>query len=170
MPAYVPTRRAALMCFAGIAAAGLSACNTAQTAAVTPAAAQPTAPGTRIGAIQVDTAPLVAQVGNPTATWAQQALPDQLAHVLASRVAPGDPGAATLNVTIDSIYLGGDGPADPDIMKGVATLNGRQTSLRATSTYFSNPTDQALPEQALQTRVTALSQAFAYELRRKMRL
>jgi hypothetical protein len=55
-------------------------------------------------------------------------------------------------------------------MKGVAALNGRQTRLRATSTYFPSPTDQALPEQALQTRVTALSQAFAYELRRKMRL
>ena len=85
-------------------------------------------------------------------------------------MAPGDPGAATLSVRIDSITLGGGGPANPDIMRGVATLNGRETHLKATSTYFPNPTDQALPEQALQNRVTNLSQAFAYWLRRKMRL
>jgi len=131
---------------------------------------QPPAPGIRIGAIQVDTAPLVAQVGNPTAAWVQQALPGQLAQVLASRMAPGDPNAATLSVRIDSIYLGQGGPADPDIMKGVATLNGRPVALRAISTYFPSPVDQALPEQALQTRVQALAQAFAYRLRRKMRL
>ncbi|HKN28203.1 MAG TPA: hypothetical protein VJY34_10085 [Roseiarcus sp.] len=164
------TRRAALLGAGASAAAGLSACNAPQTAAVRTAAAQPTAPGVRIAAIQVDTAPLVAQVGNPTAAWAQQALPGYLAQVLASRMAPGDPGAATLSVRIDSIYLGNGGPADPDRMRGVATLNGRQTRLRATSTYFPSPTDQALPEQALQGRVQALAQAFAYRLRRKMRL
>jgi len=54
-------------------------------------------------------------------------------------------------------------------MKGVATLNGRRTSLRATSTYIANPTDQALPEQALHGRVTALSQAFAYWLAKRWR-
>ena len=171
MHAYVPTRGAALFSLAAIAAAALSACNTPQTAAVPlqPAAQRP-APGVHIGAIQVDTAPLLAQVGNPTASWAQQALPVQLAQTLASRMAPGDPGAATLTVSVDSIYLGGGGPADPDIMKGVASLNGRQTSLRATSTYFPSPTDQALPEQALHGRVSELSQSFAYRLKRRMGL
>ena len=85
-------------------------------------------------------------------------------------MAPGDPTAAMLGVRINSIYLGGGGPADPDRMRGVATLNGGRCSLLATSTYFPSPTDQALPEQALQGRVQALSQAFAYRLRRKMHL
>ena len=171
MQAEISTRRAALMSLAAFAAAGLSACNSPQTLAVqVQLAAQPAAPGLRIGAIQVDTTPLVAQSGNPTAAWAQQALPSYLAQVLASRMEPGDPNAATLSVRINSIYLGNGGPGDPDIMKGVVTLNGRQTSVRAISTYFPNPTDQALPEQALQGRVQALAQAFAYRLRRKMRL
>jgi len=55
-------------------------------------------------------------------------------------------------------------------MTGVATLSGRQVPLKATYTYFPSPTDQALPEQALQGRVQGLSQAFAYRLRRKLRL
>ena len=170
MTAYQWICRAAALNLVAAAAAGLSACNAPQTGAVPMAAAAPTAPGVHIGSIQVDTAPLIAEVGNPTAAWAQQALPAQLAQALASRMAPGEPGAATLSVRIDSLYLGGGGPANPDTMRGVATLNGRQVNLRATSTYFPNPTDQALPEQALQTRVNNLSQAFAYWLRRKMHL
>jgi hypothetical protein len=90
-------------------------------------------------------------------------------------MAPGDPAGATLSVRIDSVYLGGGGPADPDTMRGAATLSGggvaaRTTRLRATSTYIANPTDQALVEQALQGRVTALSQSFAYWLKRRWRL
>jgi hypothetical protein len=128
------------------------------------AAAQPTAAGVHIGAIEVDTAPLLAQAGDPTAAWAQQAVSARLAEALASRMAPGEPGAATPGVVVNSIYLGGGGPADPDVMTGVATLNGRQVRLKATSTWIPNPTDQALPEQALQGRVQNLSQAFAYRL------
>ena len=92
--------------------------------------------------------PTLAELGNPTAAWAQQALSAQLAGVLASRIAPGEPGAPTLSVVVNSIYLGGGAPADPDIMTGVASLNGRQVQLKATSTWFPSPTDQALPEQA----------------------
>jgi hypothetical protein len=71
-------------------------------------------------------------------------------------------------VRIDTLYPGGGGPADPDRMRGVAMLGGRTISVRAVSTYFSSPTDQALPEQALQGRVQALAVAFAYRLKRKM--
>ena len=63
-----------------------------------------------------------------------QALPGYLGQVLARRMAPGDPGEATLGVTVNS-NLGGGGPADPDIMRGVATLNGRQARVTATSNY-----------------------------------
>ncbi len=163
------TRRAALLAAAGLGAALLAACNTPQTPA-TQVAAQPTAPGIHIGAIEVDTAPLVAQVGNPTASWAQQALPGQFARALSSRMAPGDPGAATLSVVVNSITLGGGGAGDPDIMTGDVTLNGQQTAIKAVSTYYSSPTDQALPEQALQGRVQNLAQAFAYRTRRKLHL
>ena len=69
---------------------------------------------------------------------------------------------------IDTLYLGGGGPADPDRMRGVATLSGQTISVRAISTYYSSPTDQALPEQALQGRVQALAVAFAYRLKRKL--
>ena len=54
-------------------------------------------------------------------------------------------------------------------MKGSATLGGRHTSFRATSFYIPSPVDQALVEQALYGRVTALSQAFAYQLARRWR-
>jgi hypothetical protein len=160
MPTYVLTRRTALLSFGAFAAAGLGACNTMPTAGVQPGAAS----GVGIGAIEVDTTPLVAYVGNPTAGWAQQALPGAIAQVLGS----GAPGGPTLQVRIDTLYLGGGGPADPDRMRGVAMLGGRTISVRAVSTYFSSPTDQALPDQALQGRVQALAVAFAYRLKRKM--
>jgi hypothetical protein len=122
----------------------------------------------RIGAVNVDTAPLVAYVGNPTAQWAQQAMPGALAQAFGARMAPGDPGAVPLSVRIDTLYLGGGGPADPDRMRGVAVVGGHTISVRAVSTYFSSPTDQALPEQALQGRVQELAVAFAYRLKRKL--
>jgi len=170
MSSIIVTRRAALMSFGALAAAGLSGCNTTQTSAV-PAAAAGAAPapvGYRIANIVVDTSPLVGQSGDPTAQWAKQALPAALEQVFASHMAPGDPSGGTLSVVVNSIYLGGGGPADADRMRGVATLNGQQVNVRATSTYFPNPTDQALVEQALQNRVNALSVAFAYRLKRRL--
>lgn len=163
------TRRAALVSFGAFGAAGLGGCNTTQTAVQSPAATS----SVRISAIEVNTDPLLAQSGNPTANWVQQTLPGQLAQALAPVMAPGDPTGATLRVRINSIYLGQGGPADPDLMKGAATLTGvpaRHVSLRATSTYIPTTVDQALWEQALQGRVTSLSQSFAYWLARKMRL
>jgi hypothetical protein len=71
-------------------------------------------------------------------------------------------------VRINTLYLGGGGPADPDRMRGVATLGARTINVRAVSTYFSSPTDQALPEQALQGRVQALAVAFAYRLKSRL--
>jgi hypothetical protein len=150
------TRRAALFGFGAFASAALSGCNTAPVAGVQPGAAP--APG----AIDVDTTPLVAYVGNPTAGWVQQALPGALAQALGSRAPEG------LQVRIDTLYLGGGGPADPDRISGVAMVAGRMIHVRAVSIYIANPTDQALPEQALQGRVQALAVAFAYRLRRKL--
>jgi hypothetical protein len=158
MRGNVLTRRAALLSLGAFAAAGLSGCNTTPTAGVQPAV------GFGVGAIEVDTSPLVAYVGNPTAGWAQQALPGALAQVLGS----GAPGGPPLHVRIDTLYLGNGGPGDPDRMRGVATLGGRTINVRAISTYWPTPTDQALPERALQGRVQALSVAFAYRVKRKL--
>ena len=154
------TRRAALLSFGALASAALSGCNTTPIAGVQPASAS----GLSIGAIEVDTTPLVAYVGNPTAGWAQQALPGALAQVLGS----GAPGGLPLQVRVNTLYLGNGGPGDPDRMRGVATLGGHTIRVRAVSTYFSTPTDQALPEQALQGRVQALSVAFAYRVRQRL--
>ena len=173
MSAVSLSRRAALAALGACVLGGLGGCAPTNSPAVQ-AGAQPTS-AFHISSIEVDTAPLLAQSGNPTAAWAQQALPGALAQAFAANMVPGDPNGATLSVRIDSIYLGGGGPADPDRMRGVATLSGgggaaRQTRLRATSTYISSPVDQALVEQALQGRVQALSQSFAYWLKRKWRL
>jgi hypothetical protein len=153
------TRRAALVSLAAFAGGGLSACNTTPSAGIQPAAAS----GAGGGAVDVNTTPLVAYVGNPTAGWAQQALPGAFAQAFGSGLPDG------LHVRIDTLYLGNGGPGDPDRMRGVAMLGGRTINVRATSTYFPTPTDQALPEQALQGRVQALSVAFAYRLKRKLR-
>ena len=174
MARIIVTRRAALSSLGAFAASGLSGCNTTQAPAVQTAATPAAVSGYRIASIVVDTAPVVAQSGNPTAAWVQQALPGYLAQALARHMAPGDPSGGTLSVTVNSVYLGGGGPANPDIMIGVATLSGgagpsRTTRLHATSTYFPSPVDQTLVEQALHGRVTALSQAFAYWLARRWR-
>src|SRR5580704_2516931 len=66
MPRKALTRRAALLSLGAFASAGLAGCNTTPSAGV---------PGLSIGAIEVDTTPLVAYVGNPTAGWAQRARP-----------------------------------------------------------------------------------------------
>ena len=146
----VLTRRGALLSFGAFVAAGLSGCNTTPSAGIQPGAA----PGG--GAIGVDTTALM----NPTAGWVQQSLPSERAEIIGT--------GAPLHVQIDTVYLGGGGQGDPDRMRGVATLGGSTISVRAISIYTPSPTDQALPEQALQGRVQALPVAFAYRLKRQM--
>jgi hypothetical protein len=161
------TRRAALLSFAVLSAAALSGCNT-----LTAPAPSATSAGVRIRSIEVDTSPLLAESGDPTAGWAQQALTQQLAQAFASASAPGDPTGATLRVTVDAIYLGLGGTTNPDVIKGSATLTGagvsRHTNLSAAAVYIPLTIDQALPEQALQGRVTALTQVFSYWVKTRM--
>ena len=127
MPGDALTRRAALISFGAFASAGLSAATQRPWAGVQPVAASGG------GAIDVDTSPLVAYVGNPTAGWVQQSLPGALARVLGSGAAGG------VHVRIDTLYLGGGGPADPDRMRGVAMLGGRTINVRASLDLFSKP-------------------------------
>ena len=157
------SRRAALLAAAAVAASVLAACNTPQQAAVPVQPAGPAAAA--IGAIPVDTSGLLAQSGDPTASWVQQALPRQLARYLGSRAPSG------LSVQVNSIVLGPDGPGGGaiDTITGVANAGARQIPIRATTFYTPMSIDQALWEQALQGRVTTLSQAFAQTLARKLR-
>jgi len=163
MPTNILTRRAALLSLGAFAAAGLGGCNTTPTAAVQPGAAAPA--GLRIGAVNVDTAPLVAYVGNPTAQWAQQAMPGALAQAFAEVGHPG----AVVSVTIDYVMLG-SGPSggfgipvqNQDQMIGEVTIDGVAHPLRANSTYYPMAVDQPLFEQSNFDRIVKLSQAFAY--------
>ena len=84
-------------------------------------------------------------------------------------MAPGDPTGETLSVRINSVYLGGGGPADADRMRGEATLGARQTTIHATSTWWPSPVDQTLWEQSNRSRVQALAQSYAGWLARKWR-
>ena len=95
MSSFVMSRCAALVGIGAFTSAGLSGCNTTPTPAI-----QSTPSGFRIGSIEVNTAPLLAQSGDPTASWAQQALPGQLARVFGAYMAQGAPGA-TLNARIN---------------------------------------------------------------------
>lgn len=128
------------------------------------------APRLRIRDIQVNTAPLLAQSGNPTAAWAAAALSAALQQALVADLAPEDASAPTLSVRVNAIILGPVGPEGMaiDTIKGAATLGGRSTRLRATTFYTPSPVDQTLVEQALQGRVTTLAAALAQTLSRKL--
>ena len=126
-------------------------------------------PGARFRTIAVD---VRADVGEPTVSWLQQALPGAIAQALGADYAPGDRNGATLVARIDYLYLGpssgGTGPAgaSQDTIKGVLIVRGARgvaedVPLRAISFYYPMSVDQALPEQAYHDRVTALAQVFA---------
>jgi hypothetical protein len=129
-------------------------------------------PGLRIRAIKVDVSPIRASMGDPTATWVEEALPGALAQSLAPYMAPGDRNGATLVARIDYLYLGSSsgGPGffhqTQDTINGALLLRGPRgvvanVPLRAISSYFPMAVDQTLVERALQGRVAALAQAFA---------
>jgi len=113
--------------------------------------------------IHVDVGPLRANAGDPTATWVAQYLPGQLAQGLAQRGA-----RANVSVRIDYLTLGtntgGLGPAGSsyDNIQGVATINGVETPVRATSSYYPSPVDQTMIEESNRDRVRQLTQTLAY--------
>jgi hypothetical protein len=119
--------------------------------------------------IRVDVAPLRANAGDPTATWVEQELPRSLARALAGRLTPR---GGTLTVRIDYLTLGPNtgatihGGSSPDNIQGVATLDGVQWPVRATSTYAASPIDQTMVEQSNHYRVRQLTEALAYWIAR----
>ena len=110
-----------------------------------------------VGGVRVDVSPLL----QPTAGWVAETLPPATAQALA---AAGRSGAVSLR--INTVYLGPNrgsecGPAK-DEMVGVVTVGGVERPLRANSSYFPSPADNAMIEQSNFDRIYQLSQAFAY--------
>ena len=116
--------------------------------------------------IQVDVAPLRVNTGDPTASWVQQGLPDQLAQALAGRMTAQ---GGTLVVRIDYVTLGPlkDSRAWDNI-SGVAMIGGVQWPVRATARYWASAVDQVRFEESNHRRVTELGQALAYWLARDL--
>lgn len=166
------TRRAGL---AALGALALQGCASAVPTATTSSL--------RIRDIKVDVSPIRASIGDPTAAWVQQVLPQQLAQALAPYMSPGGRSGATLIARIDNVYLGPSaaggaepGGAWPDSMIGVLIVTGprggvaSETPVRATSFYYPVAVDQVMVEQAYYYRVLALAQAFAGWVPRKLGL
>ena len=121
--------------------------------------------GLPIRNFRVDVAPLRVNAGEPTASWVQQGLPDQLAQALAGMTPQG----GTLVVRIDYVTLGPlKDSRDWDNISGVAMIGGVQWPVRATSRYWASAVDQVRFEESNHRRVTELEQALAYWLARDL--
>ena len=122
--------------------------------------------GLPIRNIQVDVTPLRANAGDPTASWVQERMPEQLAKALAGRMSPQ---GGTLVVRIDYLTLGPlkDSRAWDNI-SGVAMLGGVQWPVRATSRYWASAIDQTMFEQSNHRRVMEAVQALTYWLARDL--
>jgi hypothetical protein len=119
-------------------------------------------PGLSIRDIRVDVAPLRASAGDPTASWVQQELPDQLSKAMAGRMAAK---GGTLVVQIDYV---GFGPIKDswawDNIGGVAMIGDVRRPVRATTRHQTSPIDQTMVEQSNHYRVTQLVQALSFWL------
>jgi hypothetical protein len=122
--------------------------------------------GVPIRNFRVDVAPLRATAGEPTASWVQQGLPDQLAQALAGHMTAQ---GGTLVVRIDYVTLGPlkDSKAW-DNVSGVAMIGGEQWPVRATARYWASAIDQVRFEESNHRRVTQLVQALTYWLAREL--
>ena len=122
--------------------------------------------GLPIRNFRVDVAPLRVNVGDPTASWVQQGLPDQLAQALAGRMTAQ---GGTLVVRIDYVSLGAlkDSRAWDNI-SGVAMIGGVQWPVRATTRYWASAVDQVRFEESNRRRVTQLGEALTYWLARDL--
>jgi hypothetical protein len=117
--------------------------------------------------IRVDVGPLLANVGEPTAEWVAKDLPGQIARNLAQQGV-----RANVSVRIDYLTLGpnqgsnGPGGSSWDNIQGVATINGVETPVRATSSYYPMAVDQSMIEQMNRDRISQLTDALAYWIAR----
>jgi hypothetical protein len=116
-----------------------------------------------LGGVRVDVGPLRENAGDPTADWVAEALPAQLAQNLAARAA-----SPNVSVRVEYLTLGsnsgalGPGGSSYDTIQGVATINGVETPVRATNSYYPMQVDQTMVEQSNRDRVAQLTAALAY--------
>ena len=80
----------------------------------------------RIATVAVDTSALSSLEASPVAAWVRSSLTSRIGRALEGRIAPGDPGGATLDVRVDAVVLGPVGPDGGalDRISGEATLSG----------------------------------------------
>jgi hypothetical protein len=122
--------------------------------------------GLPIRNFRVDVAPLRANAGDPTASWVQRGLPDQLAQALAGRMTAQ---GGTLVVRIDYVTLGAIKDSSAwDNITGVAMIGRVQWPVRASARYQASAIDQVRFEESNHRRVTQLGQALAYWLARDL--
>jgi hypothetical protein len=122
--------------------------------------------GLPIRNFRVDVAPLRANAGDPTASWVQRGLPDQLAQALAGRMTAQ---GGTLVVRIDYVTLGAIKDSSAwDNITGVAMIGGVQWPVRTSARYQASAIDQVRFEESNHRRVTQLGQALAYWLARDL--
>ena len=117
--------------------------------------------GLRVRNIRVDVAPLRANVGEPTASWVQQALPEQLAQALAGRMTAQ---GGALVVRIDYLTLGPikDSSARDNI-SGVAMI-GNRAMAGAGDDKISGFGDRPDVGRAIQSPTCGPTRASAYVL------
>jgi hypothetical protein len=114
--------------------------------------------------IQVDVAPLRANVGDPTSSWVERELPDQLTQALAGHMTPH---GGMLVVRIDSVSLGPRKDSYAwDNIGGVAMTRDAQWPVRATTRYQTSAIEQVMVQESNHRRVTQLVQALAYWIAR----
>jgi hypothetical protein len=117
--------------------------------------------------IRVDVGPLLANAGVPTAEWVAQDLPGQIARNLAQQGV-----RANVSVRIDYLTLGpnqgsnGPGGSSWDNIQGVATINGVEMPVRATSSYYPMAVDQSMIEHMNRDRISQLTDSLAYWIAR----
>ena len=122
--------------------------------------------------INVDVGPLRTNMGDDTANWVAQALPEALAQSLGPHLQSGARNGALLTARIDLVYLGPDSGPGPfassqDTIAGTLIVHGPrgtraiETPLRATTSYYPMAVDQPLRAESNRARIVLLSQAFA---------
>jgi hypothetical protein len=146
MSARELSRRAAL--------ASIGALVASQGAAIRSALARPSS----FSGVRVDVSPLL----EPTAGWVAQTLPTATAEALAATGRSGAAVSLRINYVILGPNRGGECGPSRDQMVGVVTTGGAEWPLRASSSYYPSPVDNATIEQSNYDRVRQLSQAFAF--------
>jgi hypothetical protein len=151
MAALKLSRRAALAAIGALAASPGAAIRSALAG-----------PGSLRG-VRVDVSPLL----QPTAGWVAETLPPAVAEALAAAGRSGTGVSLRINYVILGPNRGGECGPSRDQMVGVVTSGGAEWPLRADTSYYPSPVDNAMLEKSNYDRVFQLSRAFAFWVARR---